>query len=253
MNESEIATAAQALLHARSSHLRLDVAKHPAMPSGPDDAYAIQALVAAASGAVGGWKIGAPSPAGQATFAPLADAGIVTSGIALHDGGRRIRGVEVEVAYRLANDLPPRSTIYEADEVAEAVDAMVAVIEVVETRLSDRDAGDGMWALADNLSHGELVLGEPVSVWREVLSNDIAVLLRFDDDIIVDRVCRNAGGKPFDLVVRLANLCATHCGGLRAGQIITTGSLMGLELAPAGATVSASIAEVGTVEVKFHN
>jgi 2-keto-4-pentenoate hydratase len=251
LNESQIAAAGEALLSARATHTPLEVGKHPSMPSKPDDAYAIQAFVAAATGALGGWKIGAPSPAAQATFAPIAGACVRTSGVALHDGGRRLRGIEVEVAYRLANDLLPRSTPYEAHEVARAVDAMLPVIEVVETRLTDRQAADGLWALADNLSHGELVLGEPVSAWQDLPSAEFAVLLRFDDNIIVDRACHNAGGQPFDLVVRLANLCGNHCGGLRAGQIVTTGSLMGLEFAPPGAMVSATIGGIGAVEVKF--
>ena len=49
-----------------------------------------------------------------------------------------------------------------------------------------------------------------------------------------DGSANRKGGRPkvsgeiIDLVVRLANLCGIHCGGLRAGQIVTTGSLMGL-------------------------
>ena len=251
MNESEIAAAANALLRARASNAPLDVDAQPSVPSSLADAYAIQALVAAGTGAVGGWKIGAPSPRAPATFAPLASAGVCASGIALGDGGRRMRGIEVEVAYRLAKGLPSRCEAYEADEVAVAVDAVLPIIEVVETRLSDRNAGNGMWALADNLSHGELVVGNAVKAWQDLRLEELAVLLRFDGEVIVDRVCRNAAGHPFDLLVRLANLCGTHCGGLRAGQIVTTGSLMGLELAPVGAMVSATIEGVGTVEMKF--
>jgi len=251
LNESQIAAAGEALLSARTTHTPLEVGKHPSMPTKLNDAYAIQAFVAAATGAVGGWKIGAPSPGAPATFAPIAGACVCASGATLHDGGRRLRGIEVEVAYRLANDLPPRSTPYEADEVAGAVDAMLPVIEVVETRLTDRQAADGLWALADNLSHGELILGEPVSDWQDLHTTGFAVLLHFDDDVIVDRACHNAGGQPFDLVVRLANLCGNHCGGLHAGQIVTTGSLMGLEFAPPGATVSATVGGIGAVEVKF--
>jgi 2-keto-4-pentenoate hydratase len=251
LNESEITAAGAALLAARASHTRMDVNKQPAMPSGVADAYAIQAIVAAASGAIGAWKIGAPAPHAQASYAPLAHSGVCASGITLADGGHRMRGIEVEVAYRLAKDLPPRSAPYTADEVADAIDAALPIIEVVETRLSDRTAADGMWALADNQSHGELVLGQPVGAWQDLSLDKVAVLLRFDNEIIIDRLCHNAGGRPFDMVLRLANLCGDHCGGLRAGQIVTTGSLMGLELAPAGAMVSATIAGVGTVEVGF--
>lgn len=252
MNESRISAAGDALLRARTSKVPLDADKHPSPPASQDDAYAIQALVTAATGAVGGWKIGAPSPQGQASFAPLASAGICADGVALDDGGPRMRGIEVEVAYRLAKDLPSRSAVYEADEVAAAIDAVIPVLEVVETRFTDKDAAGDLWALADNLSHGELVLGQAISAWQDLPLAEVAVLLRFDEALIVDRMCRNAGGHPFDMVVRLANLCGDHCGGLRAGQIVTTGSLMGLAVAPAGAMVSATIAGVGAVEMKFN-
>ena len=53
------------------------------------------------------------------------------------------------------------------------------------------------------------------------------------------------------MVVRLANLCGTHCGGLKAGQIVTTGSLMGIEIAPFQAKVTASVGHLGQVSVNF--
>ena len=62
MNEAQLAEAAQALLSARASNTPFDETSHPAKLTSLDDVYAIQARVAAASGAVGGWKIGALSP-----------------------------------------------------------------------------------------------------------------------------------------------------------------------------------------------
>ena len=251
MNESELALAGEALIDARASNTPLEVAKHAGKPSSLADAYAIQAYVAARLGASGAWKVGAPSPQGLASFAPLPNAGICASGITLDDDGRRMRGIEVEIAYRLAKDLPARSTPYEAAQVAAAIDAVLPIIEVVETRLSDRSAANGMWALADNLSHGELVCGEAITCWQDLSLAEVAVSLHFDNAVVIERHCRNAGGHPFDLVVRLANSCGAHYAGLRAGQIVTTGSLMGLELAPAGAKVSAAIGGLGTIEVAF--
>ena len=72
LHESEIAAAAKAPLHARSSHLQLDVAKHPAMPSGPNDAYAIQALIT--TGSLMGLEL---APAGATVSASIAEVGTV--------------------------------------------------------------------------------------------------------------------------------------------------------------------------------
>ena len=77
------------------------------------------------------------------------------------------------------------------------------------------------------------------------------VSLHFNSDEVLHRTCRNAGGHPLELVVRLANLCAGHCGGLRAGQIVTTGSLMGIEVAPFQASVTANVGDLGQVTVSF--
>ena len=251
MSDKTIAAAARALLAARSESTPLDVSGHPWAPGSADDAYALQAAVTEGTGPVGGWKIGAPAPDAEASFSPLPEAGVYPSGAAIANGDHRMYGIEVEVAFRLAHDLSSRDAPYQLDEVATAIEAAVPIIEVVETRLSDREAANGLWALGDFLSHGELIVGEPVPNWREIAMDELAVNLRFDNQVIVDRICRNAGGHPLDMVVRLADICANHCGGLKAGQVVTTGSLMGLELAWAGATVTATIGNVGDVNVRF--
>lgn len=184
-------------------------------------------------------------------WVPGPASGITSSPVNLADGEHRLRGIEVEVAYRMAQSLPARSEPYSAEEVAEAVDAAIAVVEVVETRLSDRGAADGLWALADNQSHDGLILSVPVSDWRALSLASPHVRLSFDDDVVVDRACKNAGGHPFDVVVRFANLCGSHCGGLQQGQIVTTGSLMGVLWAPPGATVNAEVEGLGRLNVNF--
>lgn len=251
MNEAQIEAASNALLSARASKTAFDPTSHPSQPSELSDVYAIQAAVAAARGPVGGWKVGAPSPQAQASFAPLAKTGICATGTRLADDGSRLRGIEVEVAYRLAADLPARSTPYTIDEVSDAIDSAMAVIEVVESRLLDREQAGAMWMLSDNQSHGELIVGQPISAWQNLPLAEVAVRLTFGDDVIVDRNCRNAGGHPLDMVVKLANLCGTHCGGLLAGQVVTTGSLMGIECAPENALVSATVGGLGGVSVQF--
>jgi 2-keto-4-pentenoate hydratase len=49
----------------------------------------------------------------------------------------------------------------------------------------------------------------------------------------------------------MANSVAEHCGGIRAGQIIATGSLTGLRFVEPGAHVVAEFPGLGTVEVTF--
>ena len=49
----------------------------------------------------------------------------------------------------------------------------------------------------------------------------------------------------------MANNVGEDCGGLRAGQVITTGSLTGLRFVDPGARVVAEFSGLGTVEVAF--
>jgi 2-keto-4-pentenoate hydratase len=248
---SKIAAAAAALCNARDGRLKVDVAGHPWAPASEADAYAVQTAVAETAGPVGGWKVGAPSPRGHASFAPLPVSGFVPSGTTLADGVHRMRGIEVEIAFRLSRDLPQRESEYSREEVLGAIDAVLPVIEVVETRLSDRSAANGLWALADSVSHGELVLGKAIESWQGLNLDEVHVTLQFAGKTIVDRACRNAGDRPSDMVVRLANICNDHCGGLKAGQIVTTGSLMGLEVAGFQNDVVANTQGLGGVTVSF--
>jgi 2-keto-4-pentenoate hydratase len=135
--------------------------------------------------------------------------------------------------------------------VAEAIDAVLPAIEEVETRLADREAAGLLWHVADNQANGALVLGPARTDWRVIDVCAPRVRLAFDGETVLDRECRNRAGDPFGQVVRLANLAGAHCGGLRAGQVITTGSLVGIVPAPAGSRVEAEIAGLGTVALRF--
>jgi 2-keto-4-pentenoate hydratase len=246
MHDQHSRAAADLLLEARERGTALDVEGLACAPESLDQVYAIQALVAPALGAVGGWKVAGPA------FAPLAASGVLASPAALPAARFPLRGIEVEVGYRLGADLPGRDAPYGEEEVAAAVDAVLATIEVVESRLVDRERAGALWALADNQSHGALVLG-PLhqGAWRAFDVAELHVELGFDGETIVDRLCHNAAGPPLEQLVMLANACRGHCGGLRKGQIVTTGSLMGIEYAPPGARVRAVVERLGEVEVGF--
>jgi 2-keto-4-pentenoate hydratase len=139
------------------------------------------------------------------------------------------------------------------DEVTTAIDAVLPIIEVVETRLLDRESAGPLWALADHQAHGELVHGAPCTEWSDAALAEVKVGLRIGASVTVDRLCRNAGGHPLRLATRLANLAGAHYGGLKAGQIITTGSLTGLDLAPPGSEVHATVDGVGEVHCRFRS
>ena len=242
--------AARLLLAARASGEPLDTTTLDWRIESAEESYAVQALVLEELGPAVAWKVGARSPEQTPTYAPLPSDGVRTSPVALPPAERGL-GIEVEIGYRLAVGLPPRAAAYERNDIIAAVGAMLLVVEYVESRLLDRVAAGTWWSLADFQLHGALALGAADGDWRAVDLSDINVRLAYDGKVVVDRAGRNAAGDTLGLVVKLANLAGDHGGGLRAGQVITTGSLMGIEPVPAGAKVEAEVTGLGAVAIQF--
>jgi 2-keto-4-pentenoate hydratase len=74
------------------------------------------------------------------------------------------------------------------------------------------------------------------------------VKLSFGAKAVADATGGNPAGDIWRLLAWLANHAAQHHGGLRAGQIITTGSCTGLLFPETNATVSAVFSGIGSVE-----
>ena len=122
------------------------------------------AATLAALGPVRGWKVGAKNLAMEPTAAPLPASGLLATGCSLQGPAWQVRGIELEVAVRLGRDLAPSDAHLGAHELQQAIDAVLPVIEVVETRLADWRQADPLAQLADLQSHGALVLGAGVCI-----------------------------------------------------------------------------------------
>ena len=225
------------------------------LPASREAAYAVQDASMAGLGATGGWKVGAKSPDAEPTCAPLPASGLLASGVRLAGQATQMRGIEVEAALRLGRDINPQGKLLTPAELAEACDAVLPVIEVVETRLADWPGSGPLAQLADLQSHGALILGAPLAMQPAQL--DLRLLhahLMFNGDT----VSNTQGGNPAQDVWRMLAWLALHCAQrgqpLRAGQIITTGSCTGMLFAPAGALVQAELSGPGSdgqVAVQF--
>jgi 2-keto-4-pentenoate hydratase len=213
------------------------------------DAYAVQQRVVRELGPVGAWKVGAAAPTAEPVRAPILAATIHASPITLPAGGFHVIGIEAEIAYRLGADLPPRDRPYGGEEVAAAIEGMLPAIELVDTRLADHAAAPPLWKLADNQINGGLVTGALAPDWRRFDPLTQPVRLEVDGVVVAEGRGGNTAGDPFRLLVWLANGCGSHCGGLRRGQIVTTGSLTGLRFVAPGASVRAILEGLGEVAV----
>jgi 2-keto-4-pentenoate hydratase len=215
------------------------------------DAYAIQDAVTRARGAWSGWKVGAPSLEATPLCAPMYAAGMVPSPARLPDADYRSRGIEAEVAFTFARGLPPRTQPYGRDEVLAAIGTAHAGLEIVESRYAEPSKLDAFAAAADSQGHRGYVVGPPLADWRRLDLKTLPVTLLVDGRPAVERQGGNTSGDPFRLLVWLANEGSVRLGGIRAGDLVTTGSTTGLTVVPPRSTVVARFAGLGEAILQF--
>ena len=243
-----IDAAAAALLEARRSRQWLTALPEGARPTDVDQVYAIQQAVAAQLGPVVAWKVGAASPTAEPGCAPLHLASQFADGATLPAGSLNLIGVEAEIGYRLTADLRPRDKPYSREEVLSAVGSLHPMIEMVDSRFTALGL-DPLWHAADQGSHGALITGPALLDWQGIVPTEQKLVLRFNGKTVVEHVGGNTAGDPVRLIQWLADKGARAYGGLKAGQIITTGSCCGNVPASPGTVVEAEFPGLGTARV----
>ena len=243
---------------------RLARARMSGLPAGlrPADvaaAYRVQdalhgALAAAGLGPIAGYKIGCTTPVMQQYLKidhPCAGgvfAARVYRGAARLRHGAFVRvGVECEIAVLLGRDLPPRNRPYAPAEVAPAVEACAAAIEIVDDRWVDYRAVDTPTLIADDFFNAGCVLGAPC---RFDAAPDL-VAVRGAMSVDGREVGRGTGtdalGSPLNALAWLASAR----GGLRAGEFVLTGSMVQTYWAARGDACAVELEGLGAARVTF--
>lgn len=139
-----------------------------------DEAYAVQDAVATAlhwfdDAPPRHWKSGGAGRNEALTHAPLPPAGVWSSGASAAEWPFNLRGIEAEIALRLGRAVGPALAATLDHAGAEAlVEAMAVSIEVVDSRWLEGGEAPALLRLADQQSHGALVLGD----WRPYAARD---------------------------------------------------------------------------------
>ncbi len=194
------------------------------------------------------WKAGGPSDKVEPTASPIQ--AVHVSPAAIRVAGMNMIGVEAEIAYRLARDLPARKGPYGEEEVAAAVGEALVTIELCDTRLADWKNAPALWRLADFQNNSALIVGSGTRDWRKVDFSKQKVELKVGSKTL-SAVGAHPFGNPFRLMPWIAAHCAKRSGGLRAGDVVTTGSWTGLELALADQEVVARFPGVGEAALRL--
>lgn len=260
MTPEAVEEAVRLLLAARGDHRRL-AGGLPAScrPQTSDDGYAVQDAVRIALGArVAGWKIGCTSAeacrilnadgpfAGPVLESLVADSPATLVGSAFH-----MRGLECDFAFRLAEDLPPQSAPFRAEDVALAVECLHPAIEIVDTRVEPWTEVGVPTLIADNGANGALVLGPAVTGWHSTDLAQVGVRLTVDGTLCKTGSGREVMGHPLAALAWLANHRAARAGGLKAGEIVATGTCTGFIEVSARSRALADFGALGSVDLTF--
>ncbi len=254
--------AAETIASARRDRMPLQPLAGDVAPLTEAEGYRIQdalhGLLAADFGAMVGYKIGCtspvmqryldiPHPCGGGVFAK----GVHQSGASLSANDFVRVGVECEIAVRLGRDLAPSQAPFTADAVALAIEAYLPAIEIVDDRYVDWPTIGAPTLVADDFFAAGCVLGKPVA--RSAAPDLLAVIGR----ALINGVEVGQGtgadvlGHPHNALAWLANHLAASGKGLRAGQIVLTGSLVKTVWLNAGDEVVMELAGLGRVQVVF--
>lgn len=230
---------------------------HPDLTT--DDAYRINATIIEeklkSGDKIVGMKIGATGQAIQRQMGidePLR--GYLLESYRVADGGTIPRAqliaprVECEVAFLLGDDLSgPDCTV---DDVLAATEAVMASIEVVDTRTRDWQVGLRE-IVADSLILAGFVLSERLVPVKDLNLPDISVMLSKNGEVVSRATGAEVLGNPANALVWLANKLYEQGDSLEAGQVVLSGSLTPLCPVDGRDTVEAVFEELGGVSVQF--
>ena len=159
---------------------------------------------------------------------------------------------EVEYQAKLGIDLPPREKPYSVEEVTEAVASLHPGLELAECRFVHDGAFPPLPAiLADGAGAGTIIYGPPIEDWRK---RDIAgqeATLASNGKLRRKGTAAAALDHPMVPLTWLANELSRTGVGMKAGEMVSTGTLTGMLAPKAGETYIADFGPFGSVEVAF--
>ena len=260
MNQQDIHGAAAILWQHWQQSTRLDELPAHCRPGSRAEGYAIQAEVAKLSGqSIVGWKIAATSAAGQQHIrvdGPIA--GCLLSARALEGGarislaGNHMKVAEAEFAFRMGTHLPKRAESYSVAEVLDAVASLHPAIEVPDSRYNDFTRVGAAQLIADIACACWFVLGPATRVdWRALDLAQHSVAAYRNGALAGQGSGANVLGDPRSALAWIANELSAYGDGLRAGDVVITGTCLTPVPVSAGDSVKADFGEFGVLEVGF--
>ena len=260
MNQHQMRAASDLLYQNWLEGTRIDALPEALRPRDWAEGYGIQACIESYSTRpLFGWKIAATSVAGQAHIGvdgPLA-ARLLAERV-IEDGGLCVLGnnlmkvAELEFAFRMAKDLPPRDAPYHQQEVLDHVATLHPAIEIPDSRFNQFERAGLAQLIADNACAHRFVLGPPATAdWRALdlaAQRPQAFVNGEKGDVGLGA---NVLGGPDIGLTWLANELSRLGLTLRAGEVVTTGTCVKPIAITEGTKVAGDFGILGKVSISI--
>ena len=221
-------------------------------PLTEDEAYDIQSEMISLSGeAVIGWKIGATNESlfdmlgvSQPILGPLFERFTHASGDAL----KVLPGhsIETEITIRLKSDLPYREAPYERAAIEAAIASLHPSFEIVGARFEGELAGAGSILIADGGANVATILAPEIRQWSTADLAEYPIALSLNGEAPIEgNTAVLIWDHIFDAVGWLARHPALADRGLRADDIIMTGTCTGITPLTVGDRAEADFGAMG--------
>ncbi len=265
MTPQDIENAATLLFEAERSgtQTRLMSAQYPDMTM--DDAYAVQAALVEKKIKSGpaqiGWKIGLTSKAMQAALnIDIPDSGVLLEDMVFENGGTVPAGrfiqprIEAEIAFVMKSDLSGPDTSVE--DVLAATDYIAPSLEILDTRIlrADPDTGNTRTivdTISDNAANGGIVMGDEKLDPKTTDMRWMGAIVSRNGEVEETGLGAGVLNDPAMGIAWLADRLANYGAGLKAGEIVLSGSFIRPVEATHGSVIEADFGPYGMVRCSF--
>ena len=247
-----------ATLHDIRQRPRLIAPPSETRPLSLDEAYTVQdrlrERLLAGGERVIGWKAGFTNAGLQKTYGVtepvcgfLLGNGVLSSGAEVPMSRFSALVVEAEVAFLMRTDLAGPGVT--APRALQAVEGALPALELVDFRMSGKPVASDL--VADGVFARAIVLG---TMLTPVMHLDLALeglVYELSGTIAATNTAAEVMGSPANSLAWLANHLGARGLGLRAGDIVMSGSVSLLLRPKAGDVVRATYARLGSVSASF--
>lgn len=249
MNPSQYATAAQFLLNRRSDPSQRARLSSELRPISNEDSLVIQkSTIELIDDTVGGWKT--VLPVGDTlNVAPIFSRNIHNSSPCPIRLDKDVCRIEPEIGFRFNDDLPPRDEEYSEDEIIAALAGTHLALELIENRYAGSEEVTYLENLADCLFNQGMFIGPEIPLDKAIASKEIDFVLSQGEDKSFKGQHPNNG--PILPVVWIANFLSQQGLGIKAGQIVITGSFAGVHEVEVGQELTITYGDLGSIVVRF--